>query len=358
MSSEKNNLTSSVIILNYNNASFLEESIQSVLHQTEQADEIIICDDASSDNSLLILEKYQENIKVLKSNDNKGPLHNCLSGIRESNSDILFFLDSDDKWGNKKIEIIKTIFEENDKISICSHRHKHINGEGNPLPIYDETHKNMDRIKAKNYGFYNESSDYKKSILFRKGGYWLGSAYSFRRKYFNLEEFEKIIRDCPSSRNAYGDLTIAPYIVAKNPKCYVAYKDTTLFYYRRHLNNATPSLADARQKVSSIKRISQTNVLTAHILNSISMQASAKKDILSRYELLMREYEYLIDIYSNRKLSALIKFISLFPFFIIEGKSLKESLRLLSIILLGRNKSLYLLHRRHLKIIKNSQLER
>lgn len=54
----------SVIIPNYNHAPFLEERIDSVLHQTYKNLEVILLDDASTDNSKTIVEKYRGNEKI------------------------------------------------------------------------------------------------------------------------------------------------------------------------------------------------------------------------------------------------------------------------------------------------------
>jgi glycosyltransferase involved in cell wall biosynthesis len=60
----KNNIIISVYITNSNYGKYLEKSIQSVLKQTYKFIEIIIIDDASTDNSKKILKKYKTNTKI------------------------------------------------------------------------------------------------------------------------------------------------------------------------------------------------------------------------------------------------------------------------------------------------------
>ena len=64
----------SVIIPNYNHAQFLEERLDSVLSQSYKDIEIICLDDASSDNSLEILNSYRgrENFKTVRNFKNSG----------------------------------------------------------------------------------------------------------------------------------------------------------------------------------------------------------------------------------------------------------------------------------------------
>ena len=54
----------SVILPNYNHAPFLEQRIASIIGQTHQEIELIILDDASTDDSRKILEQYRRHPKV------------------------------------------------------------------------------------------------------------------------------------------------------------------------------------------------------------------------------------------------------------------------------------------------------
>ena len=56
----------SVIIVNYNNAKFLSESINSVLNQKLNNLEIIVIDDRSTDNSIQVLNKYKKKVTIIK----------------------------------------------------------------------------------------------------------------------------------------------------------------------------------------------------------------------------------------------------------------------------------------------------
>jgi glycosyltransferase involved in cell wall biosynthesis len=99
------NPTVSVIIDNYNYASFLNDSIESVLHQTYPRIEIIVVDDGSSDSSSQILTKFIHfpNIKVYyKENGGQASAFNM--GVAHANGEIISFLDSDDYFLPYKIE--------------------------------------------------------------------------------------------------------------------------------------------------------------------------------------------------------------------------------------------------------------
>ncbi len=90
----------SVIIPNYNHSKFLKKRIDSVLEQTYTKIEIILLDDASTDNSLSILEKYKslEQVTVLDVNKkNSGsPFRQWKKGLEYSRGEYVWIAESDD----------------------------------------------------------------------------------------------------------------------------------------------------------------------------------------------------------------------------------------------------------------------
>ena len=97
------NVKISVIIPVFNNDSYLDTCITSVLKQTYQNFEIICINDNSTDRSSEILKKYAEKdkrIKILNNTKNMGPGHSRNKGIDNAKGKYIFFLDSDD-WIDK-----------------------------------------------------------------------------------------------------------------------------------------------------------------------------------------------------------------------------------------------------------------
>lgn len=87
------NKTLSVIIPAYNYAHYLGDCIESVLNQSIKADEIIIVDDESTDNTKEVASKYP--VKYIWQK-NKGLSGARNTGIREATSEYIMCLDSDD----------------------------------------------------------------------------------------------------------------------------------------------------------------------------------------------------------------------------------------------------------------------
>ena len=97
-------VTLAVIIPNYNNAKYLKQCIESVMSQSYQPKEIIIFDDASTDNSVELLksiESLYQNVRVIYSEDNVGVSLARHRAILETHTSHITVLDSDDYYASK-----------------------------------------------------------------------------------------------------------------------------------------------------------------------------------------------------------------------------------------------------------------
>ncbi len=95
----------SVIVPVYNSSKYLEECINSVIKQSYKNLEIIIVNDKSTDNSLSIINSFNDKrIKVINLKENSGVSIARNKGVEVSTGDLICFLDSDDYWNLKKIE--------------------------------------------------------------------------------------------------------------------------------------------------------------------------------------------------------------------------------------------------------------
>lgn len=89
----------SVIVPVYNTKKFLSKCIESILSQTFEQLEIILVDDASTDGSSEILEKYaaaDQRIKVIRHKENRGLFQARLTGYTAAQGQYIAFVDSDD----------------------------------------------------------------------------------------------------------------------------------------------------------------------------------------------------------------------------------------------------------------------
>lgn len=97
----------SIITPTYNASKYVLETIHSVRSQTYQNWEMIIVDDASTDDTVEIVSMEIEidpRIKLIKLEENSGPAHARNTAISFANGAYLAFLDSDDLWIPEKLE--------------------------------------------------------------------------------------------------------------------------------------------------------------------------------------------------------------------------------------------------------------
>ena len=98
----------SVIIPVHNAAAFIEETIESVRHQTDTDWELIIVDDASTDNSVEIIRKIiarsPENISLITRTKGGSAAGARNDGIDAAMGRFIAFLDADDLWHPNKLE--------------------------------------------------------------------------------------------------------------------------------------------------------------------------------------------------------------------------------------------------------------
>ena len=87
------------VMPNYNHAAYLHKSIGAMLAQTKPADEVIIIDDASTDNSLEIIDELtlnRPNVHVVRNSTNAGVVQALQAGLARATGDFVAFLGADD----------------------------------------------------------------------------------------------------------------------------------------------------------------------------------------------------------------------------------------------------------------------
>jgi glycosyltransferase involved in cell wall biosynthesis len=94
----------SVIITTYNRARYLQRAIRSVLNQTFQDFEIVIVDDASTDETANIVEGFANpKIRYLRHQFNRKEAGSRNTGLENARGEYIAFLDDDDAWLPQKL---------------------------------------------------------------------------------------------------------------------------------------------------------------------------------------------------------------------------------------------------------------
>ena len=123
----------SIITPCFNSELFIEDTIKSIINQTYKNWELILIDDFSNDNTIKIIEKFNDHrIKCFYNKKNIGPAYSRNLGLKESNGRFLSFCDSDDIWEKNKLQIQVKFMIDND-IPISYTSYSIIDLEGNEL---------------------------------------------------------------------------------------------------------------------------------------------------------------------------------------------------------------------------------
>ena len=95
----------SVCMATFNGGKFIREQLESILSQLPPDAEIIIADDGSTDDTLLVVDSLNESrIRVLPAERHLGVIYNFERALRASKGEIVFLADQDDVWLPGKVE--------------------------------------------------------------------------------------------------------------------------------------------------------------------------------------------------------------------------------------------------------------
>lgn len=123
----------SVIIPVYNSEKYIKSAIESVLKQTLEDFEIVIVDDASTDNTVDVITSIEDSrIRLFKNLKNKGPAYSRNKAIKEARGKWIAFLDSDDWWEEKRLDVLVRLAENHKVDMICDDLYLIYDGDKKP----------------------------------------------------------------------------------------------------------------------------------------------------------------------------------------------------------------------------------
>lgn len=99
----------SILTASYNNGRYIRGAIESVMKQTDSNWEMIIVDDASTDDSIAKIKEYSNldnRIKLLVNESNKGVGYTYNKALEAATGDLCGVLDGDDYLTNDAIKIV------------------------------------------------------------------------------------------------------------------------------------------------------------------------------------------------------------------------------------------------------------
>lgn len=123
----------SIAMASYNGGKYLQRQLDSFIFQTRRPDELIICDDCSSDDTLGVLERFKSmapfNVHIYQNDTNLGFTKNFQKALSKCSGDLIFLSDQDDIWFPEKIAVVTQFFCENPTVLLAIHDGRHVDDQ-------------------------------------------------------------------------------------------------------------------------------------------------------------------------------------------------------------------------------------
>ncbi len=225
----------SVALCTCNGGLYIKEQLESIARQILPINEIIICDDKSTDETISIAKIFQSchqelNIQIYQNEENLGVVKNFEKAISKCSGDIIFLSDQDDIWENFKTKIITEYFDSHKNINLIFTDATIIDKKGELL----SQHSLLDAVglygkclKAWNNGMAFEMAN--------QGNRCTGATMAIRKNLINkILPFNKTIK-------ALHDEQLASYCIINNS---IAIIKQPLIQYRLHEKNTAGLVHD------------------------------------------------------------------------------------------------------------------
>ena len=250
-------MKTSVALCTFNGEKYLRKQLDSILEQTVAVDEIVVCDDLSTDATLSILNQYKEtfpNIFKIHANEkNLRSVKNFEKAISLCENEIVFLCDQDDMWIPEKVEVILNQFKISPELQVIATNAFIIND--------DEDMLNVSTI----YDIPSKTTKEMKKILFFHQNFCTGATMAVRK------EFADDLMPFPPENLYHHDEWIALKASLKNQLLFL---NDRLIKYRIHQNQLVGGVIFSEQDLQ--KRLDKIE-LPAEEMNSKIIFSFLKK---------------------------------------------------------------------------------
>ncbi len=257
----------SVIIPNYNHEQYLQQRIESVLQQSYPNFEVIILDDASTDNSVDIINHYRNHPKVTHIAINKknsgSPFKQWIKGIELARGEYIWIAESDDWASPDFLNNLTTVLYNDISLALVYCQSFMVNEKGNVIRNNIEWTDDLDARRWLK-PFKNNGNKEIESYLLFKNTIPNASAVLFKKEY---------------AIEAIGSLTKFYYLgdwffwIKLLEKGGLAFLPQMLNYFRAHsLSTRNHRTAQALERRYSEQYVILNELKRTGIISSVSMQ--------------------------------------------------------------------------------------
>lgn len=252
----------SIAMTTYNGEIYIKEQLDSIRNQILPADEVVICDDRSTDKTYDVLLEYKskwnlDNWKIIKNEENLGWKKNFYKALSMTSGDIVFFSDQDDIWDQKKIQIMVDRMQDK-RIEVLCCTTNIINSNGENVKV---SKSSIPSVRSGRQDMIKNSVDYRFTYSIMPG-----CTMAIKRGLINklnaLLDF-----------NTYSDIphdALFWKIASLEDTAYILNLD--LINYRVHMNNASsPQTHSNYNSKSIIIRKEENDIYLCQITNILSI---------------------------------------------------------------------------------------
>jgi len=168
----------SIVTPSLNQGNYLEETIVSVLEQSYPDLEYIIIDGGSNDQSVEIIQKYEDRLKYWISEKDTGHGNALNKGFSHSSGDIMAWINSDDKYTPNSFRLVAEIFDNFPHVMWIVGRNSWLDSEG-VMTRSASAPKNIYDFLLHRYAWIQQESVFWRRSLWEKAGGYINEDYKF-----------------------------------------------------------------------------------------------------------------------------------------------------------------------------------
>ena len=234
--------TITVILANYNHARYLPDALGSLLRQTSPADELIVVDDGSSDNSVAVISSFLEaapHARFVQNKRNMGYVASVNRVIDLAQGDIMFFAGADDIFYPALFEKARALLGENPNAALFSARSDLVDADGGNRRLFDTP------TPIPHPGFITpaQAADY----LMRDDSWFMGNVSLYRRKPLLAAG------GLTAELGSFADAYTARWLALRHGACFTP--EVLGAWRRLDLGMAMSHLSDANQVAAMIEKV-------------------------------------------------------------------------------------------------------
>ena len=171
----------SVVCPTYNSSAYITRALSSLLNQEEAPDQLIFCDDGSTDDTVAIVELWKKKFidrdidVTVNKLPHQGPGSARNYGLNLAKHSWIAFLDADDAWDSAKLRRVRSKINKTIEVNVVLHweEKRHLDGRNSLLRHGEDYHEGLSisRLLYKKNIFSTSAVVCRRDILQSVGGF-------------------------------------------------------------------------------------------------------------------------------------------------------------------------------------------